>query len=308
MTVLQLQPETTFCGVPFSSVDELDADVVIIGAPHGTPYKSGITSHAANGADAVRRALSWYSTGTEQMDFDSVQPVFAGASVVDLGNVTADLQSGEVNRANIDAITRAVLEKGGTPVLLGGDDSVPIPFIQALSATHAELTVVQVDAHIDWRDQVGGVTHGFSSTMRRASEMSHVKNIIQIGARGPGSARRKDYDDALAWGAWIFTARNVHKKGLEEALDAVPQGADVVLSIDVDGIDPSVVPGVILPAFGGLHYQQMLDVIHGVAERARIVAADFVEFVPEEDLHGRGAQAIARLACNVINAIGAREP
>jgi agmatinase len=303
VTALQLQPETTFCGVPFSTLDELDADVAIVGAPHGTPYKPGTPSHAANGADAVRRALSWYSTGTEQMDFDSIQPVFAGASVVDLGNVTADLQNGDINRANIEAATRAVLERNCVPILLGGDDSVPIPFIQALGHRHEKLTVVQVDAHIDWRDQVGGVTHGFSSTMRRASEMGHVERIVQIGARGPGSARRKDYDDALAWGAWIFTARDVHRKGLEEALDAVPEGADVVLCIDVDGIDPSVVPGVILPAFGGLHYQQMLDIIHGVAERARIVAVDFVEFVPEEDLHARGAQAIARLACNVINMV-----
>jgi len=75
------------------------------------------------------------------------------------------------------------------------------------------------------------------------------------------------------------------------------------LSIDVDGIDPAVVPGVILPAFGGLSYQQMLDVIHGVAERATIVAADFVEFVPQRDIQSRGAQAIARLVCNVINMI-----
>jgi agmatinase len=303
MTAPQFQPETTFCGVPFSSIDELDADVAIIGAPHGTPYMPGTPSHAANGSDAVRRALSWYSTGTEQMDFDSIQPVFAGASVVDLGNVTADLLSGEINRGNIEAATRAVLDKRCTPILLGGDDSVPIPFIQALDARYEKLTVVQVDAHIDWRDQVNGISHGFSSTMRRASEMAHVKNIIQIGARGPGSARRKDYDDALAWGAWIFTARDVHRQGLEAALEAIPEGADVVLSIDVDGIDPSVVPGVILPAFGGLHYQQMLDVIHGVARRAKIVAADFVEFVPEQDLHARGAQAIARLACNVINMV-----
>lgn len=301
----QFQPESTFCGVPFSSIDELDADVAIIGAPHGTPYAPGTASHAANGADAVRRALSWYSTGTEQMDFDSLLPVFAGASVVDLGNVTADLQSGATNRRNIEAATRAVLDKGCIPILLGGDDSVPIPFIQALDARYEKITVVQVDAHIDWRDQVGGVGHGFSSTMRRASEMAHVKNIVQIGARGPGSARRKDYDDALAWGAWMFTARDVHRQGLDPVLEAIPEGADVVLTIDVDGIDPSVVPGVILPAFGGLHYQQMLDVIHGVARRAKIIAADFVEFVPEQDLHARGAQAIARLACNVINMLAA---
>lgn len=297
------EPEATFCGVPFVEAAEVKADVAVFGAPHGTPYKPGTASHAANGADAVRGALGWYSTGPEQMDFDSLQPVFAGASVVDLGNVSDDLEDGEVNRGDIEETTRAVLARGAIPLLLGGDDSVPIPFIQALGRKYGELTVVQVDAHIDWRHEVGGVTHGFSSTMRRASEMEHVKNIIQIGARGPGSARLKDCEDAVRWGARIFTARDIHNKGLDEALEAVPKRTPVVLSIDVDGIDPSVVPGVILPAFGGLDYQQMLDVIQGVAERAQIVAADFVEFVPEQDVNARGAQAVARLACNVINAV-----
>lgn len=303
MTNAPEQPETTFCGVPFTGIGELKADVAVFGAPHGTPYQPGTPSHAANGADAVRGALSWYSTGTEQMDFDSLQPVFSGASVADLGNVTADLHDGGANRRNIEDMTRAVLGRKCVPILLGGDDSVPIPFIQGLAASFKETTVVQVDAHIDWREEVNGVTHGFSSTMRRASEMKHVRNMIQIGARGPGSARRQDCEDAVAFGAKIFTARDIHKNGLDEALRAVPRHAPVVLSIDVDGIDPSVVPGVILPAFGGLSYQQMLDVIQGVAARTNIIAADFVEFVPEQDFQSRGAQAIARLACNLINVV-----
>lgn len=306
MSLLQREPDATFCGVPFSNADDIDADVAIIGAPHGTPYKPGTASHAANGADAVRAALRWYSTGREQMDFDSLQPVFAGASVVDLGNVTEDLEDGQANRAGIETATRAALSRNARPILLGGDDSVPIPFIQALDEKYRDITVVQVDAHIDWRHEVDDVTHGFSSTMRRASEMGHVRNIIQIGARGPGSARRQDCEDAVAWGAKIFTARDIHRNGFKEVLKAVPRHAPVVLSIDVDGIDPSVVPGVILPAFGGLGYQQMLDIIQGVAERTAIVAADFVEFVPEQDPQSHGAQAIARLACNVITAMARR--
>lgn len=303
MTGLPIKPDPTFCGVPFSEAGGLNADVAVFGAPHGTPYEPGTPSHAANGADAVRGALSWYSTGTEQMDFDSLQPVFAGASVADLGNVTADLHDGEANRGNIEEMTRAVLIRNSVPILLGGDDSVPIPFIKGLDVSHKDITVVQVDAHIDWRDEVDGVTHGFSSTMRRASEMRHVKHIVQIGARGPGSARRQDCEDAVAFGAKIFTARDIHKHGMEEALRAIPRYTPVVLSIDVDGIDPSVVPGVILPAFGGLDYQQMLDVIQGVAARHRVVGAAFVEFVPERDIQFRGAQAIARLVCNVINVV-----
>lgn len=78
-------------------------------------------------------------------------------------------------------------------------------------------------------------------------------------------------------------------------------GADIYLAID--GIDPVVVPGVILPAFGGLSYSQVLNVILGVAARARIVGASFVEYVPAKDPAGIGAKVIARLACVAVAAI-----
>ena len=231
-------------------------------------------------------------------------PVFDGARVVDAGDVPGDLVDGAANRAAIAATTRAIRARGAVPLLLGGDDSVPIPFIEGFDDRGAgALTVVQVDAHIDWRDEVGGVRHGFSSTMRRASEMAHVGAIVQVGARGPGSARRAEVEDARAWGAHLITAREVHRAGIAPVLEQVSEGAEVLLAIDVDGIDPSVVPGVILPAFGGLGYQTMLDLIHGVAAKARIVGADFVEYVPERDPDQRGAQAIARLASNVIAAV-----
>lgn len=300
-----LAPPATFCRVPAcDDLAVLAADVAVFAAAHGTPYAPGTPSHAAAAPRAVREALAWYATGTEQFDFDAMAPVFGGATVVDCGDLPGDLLDGAKNRAAIAAATRAILARDAVPLLLGGDDSVPIPFIEAFGETGIDdLTVVQVDAHIDWRDEVGGVTHGFSSTMRRASEMVHVTGILQLGARGPGSARAAELADARDWGARIFTARDLHRDGLGPALEAVPVGGKVVLAIDVDGIDPTVVPGVILPAFGGLDYQAMLDVIQGVAARATIVGANFVEFVPEKDPSGSGAQAIARLASVLIAAI-----
>jgi len=300
----RIEPKQTFCGVPFNAdLGTLEAEVAVLGAPHGTPYEAGTPSHAAGGAAAVRAALGWYSAKPEQFDFDSMGPVFGGARVVDCGDVAGDLHDGAANRQGIETAVRAVRKQGAVPLLLGGDDSVPIPLFAAYSEAR-EITIVQVDAHIDWRDRVKGVREGFSSTMRRASEMAQIGNIVQIGARGPGSARAAELQDARDWGAHIHTARAVHAQGVAPALDRVPEGAGVILSIDVDGIDPTVVPGVILPAFGGLSYQQVLDVIHGVAAKAKIIGAAFVEYVPEKDPTGTGAKAIARLASNVIAAVG----
>ncbi len=78
--------------------------------------------------------------------------------------------------------------------------------LEAFGARGKTYTILQIDAHIDWRDEVGGERLGLSSTMRRASEMQHVERIIQLGCRGIGSAREADLQDALDWG-WTSCLR-----------------------------------------------------------------------------------------------------
>src|SRR6188768_1629370 len=98
-----LRPTRTFCDVPFC--DDISAshnvDVAIIGAPHGTPYEPGVASHAANAPAAVREALGWFSVGPDQLDFDTGEPVFGGARVVDCGDTPGDLVDGDENRRQI---------------------------------------------------------------------------------------------------------------------------------------------------------------------------------------------------------------
>jgi agmatinase len=279
-----------------------DADVVVLAAAHGTPYRPPEPSHAAAAPAAIRAATDWYAGGPAQFDFDSETVRFAGAAVVDAGDLALEQADGAANRALIEAAVRQVRGGGAVPLILGGDDSVPIPVLAAFA--DQPLTVVQVDAHIDWRDEVGGERFGFSSTMRRASEMRHVEALVQVGARGPGSAREAEVQAARAWGAEIVTARELHRRGVSTVLDRVPHGRPIYLAIDVDGLDPSLVPGVLLPAFGGLDYTQTLELIHGLEARAPIVGASFVEYVPARDPAGFGAMAIARLACNLIAAVG----
>jgi len=120
-----LKPARTFCAVRFcDDLNRLEADIAVIGAPHGTPYKPGEASHAAGASRAVREALSWFSVGSEQIDFDTEEPVFAGARVVDCGDVPGDLGDGAANRARIAEAPRAVLARGAVPLLLVGIDFV----------------------------------------------------------------------------------------------------------------------------------------------------------------------------------------
>jgi agmatinase len=167
--------------------------------------------------------------------------------------------------------------------------------------------VLQIDAHIDWRDEVGGERLGLSSTMRRASEMAHVAGIVQVGQRGTGSARVGDVQDALDWGVQFVPAGAVARVGVGQAVDLIPEGAEVIICLDVDALDPSVMPAVIGRTAGGLSYWQVLELVAGVAEKARIAGFDMVEFMPKRDVDGLGAGLAAQLLAAVLGIMARQE-
>jgi agmatinase len=207
------------------------------------------------------------------------------------------------NRARIFGAVGQILDAGAVPVLIGGDDSLPIPMLEAFGARGRAFTILQIDAHIDWRNKVEGESLGLSSTMRRASEMAHVVQIIQIGQRGIGSARERDVQDALDWGVEFIAGGEVAREGVWRAVDLIADGAEVIICLDVDALDPAVMPAVIGRTAGGLSYWQVLELIGGVAEKARIAGFDMVELMPERDIDGQGAQLAAQLLAAVLGVI-----
>lgn len=293
----------SFLGLPGATLAEgAAADIALFGAPAATPYPS-VGPYCAGAPPAIRAGIANWSGALDHMDFDlGDRMIPEGVSVVDCGDLAYSLDDAAANRAAISGAARGLLNGGAVPIVLGGDDSIPIPLFQAFEG-RGRFTVLQIDAHIDWRDEVQGVRLGLSSTMRRASEMPWIERIIQVGARGTGSARVGDYRDALAAGVQFFMAGAVARDGVQGVIDAVPAGAEVLVTVDVDGLDPSVMPAVIGPAPGGLLYWQVVSILQGVAAKARIAAFDIVEFVPERDIAQTGALTAARLVANAIGLI-----
>lgn len=281
-----------------------DARIVLFGAPHGTPYPEFSNEALAGTAATLRRALNHDAGWAHHWDFDLGRPLDDDGTLafLDAGDLKTAAQDGPGNREKIRAATGAVLEAGAVPIMIGGDDSVPIPFIEAL-APLGPLTIVQVDAHIDWRDERRGERYGFSSTMRRASEMAHVERIVQVGIRGLGSAMQEEVQIAETWGAEIVTAREIHRHGIEAALEHVPSGANCLITLDCDALDPSIMKAVVAPTPGGLSYTQAIELIHGVADKARLRAFDMIEFIPERDPDGLSALTAARVVVNAVGAI-----
>ena len=161
----------------------------ILGAATATPYAS-VGAYCRGGPAAIRAGAAPYAANLAHIDFDLGGAVFADGEVtaVDCGDVAIDEDDHAGDRDRIRQAVATLLDRGLVPLVLGGDDSVPIPVLEAY-AGRGPLTILQIDAHIDWRDEVQGERLGLSSTMRRASEMAHVGQIIQVGQRAIGSAR-----------------------------------------------------------------------------------------------------------------------
>ena len=283
----------TFLGLPEGLDGWRGARAAILGADTATPYAS-VGAYCAGGPAAIRVASRDWAGTADHVNFDLGR---SGAQrVVDLGDVPVDPSEPEANRA---AIRAAVADAAAwaIPVLLGGDDSVQIPMLEAVPGP---LHILQIDAHIDWRDEVEGERLGLSSTMRRASEMAHVAGLVQVGQRGLGSAREGDLRDALDRGAVMVPAREIRRAGVARAVEAIPQGARVAVCLDLDALDPSVMPAVIARTPGGLTHWDVLDLVEGVAARAEIAAIGVVEMMPSRDVDGLGASAAAMLVTSIL--------
>ncbi len=211
----------TFAAFPScSDLEKLNADIAIIGIPYGTPYDASKPPDSLNAPSAVRRESVRYPDDSLAWDFDLGGTLLgsSGTFVVDCGDLPGSQLDPQGNRQAATSAIRKILKAGSIPLVFGGDDSVPIPVLLAYE-NEEPFYVLQLDAHIDWRNQINGVREGYSSTMRRASEMPWVKGITQAGMRGVGSARNEEYQAALDYGAHLVTVSTIKKRELKQSLN-----------------------------------------------------------------------------------------
>jgi agmatinase len=294
----------TFAGFPYiSNLSKIYSQIAIVGIPYGSHYQDELV-HSSESPGCIRQESNHYPEDSTAWDFDlnGTLKEICGDKVIDCGDLPVKAENSVGNQEIIRQAISEILETRSVPVILGGDDSIPIP-VMAAYEDQEPFYVLQMDAHIDWRDEVRGVRDGYSSTMRRASEMPWVKSIIQVGARGVGSARREEYEEALAIGAHLITASDFHHYGIKHVLEMIPKGSRCFLTIDFDVLDPSIMPAVGAPTPGGLYYQETIDLIQALSQHCALTGVCLVELVPSADLNHLGAITAMRIAWNVIGSI-----
>ncbi len=303
-------PPGSFLDFPLAlDLDDLKADIAILGVPFGKPYwPSEMANDQSLAPDAIRQARVYPFNHLEHYDWDLGGPLLDGRDirVVDCGNVTADMSDHDAHYRRAEAAAKKIFAAGATLITLGGDHGVPIPIMRALEG-HPEVqdgpvTLVHIDAHLDWRDEVNGETEGYSSPIRRASEMPWFGSIIQIGLRGIGSARNREVEDARAYGVDIVTAYELNDIGMEAVLERIPDGGPYYLTIDADGLDPTIMPAVLAQSPGGVDWFQTHKLIHGLVKKGRVLGMDLVEIAPSYDADKITLRYAERVICNFIGA------
>lgn len=296
--------DLTFAYLPScTDLDALSADVAIIGIPHGTPYPNE-TAGAASSPNVIRQESRKRWFGIDAWDFDLGGTLLGDppARVVDCGDLPVEAANPAHNREITRAAVHNILSSRAVPIALGGDDSVPILVARGFEG-FGPFNVLQIDAHIDWKDEIKTQREGYSSTMRRISEMPWIDKIIQVGMRGKGSALRDDLEAGKARGVQFITADTVHKNGVASILNFVQEGSAWIIVLDVDSMDPSIMPAVTYPSPGGFSYRQIIDIIDGLAGKAKIAGFNLVEMAPEHDVNNLSAITASHIIWNLIGTI-----
>ncbi len=292
--------QTPFFRLP-STITTANADVAVLGVPHdaGSTYQPG-----SRLAPYHLRRISALIQGYHP---EHALDVFQSLRCVDGGNVVFPPFDRAAMREAVEAEVRQLAASLVTPLVIGGDHSVTLPVLRALSKRFGPLAVIHFDAHLDTSGpEVWGDEFHHGTPIRHAIEEGLIEQgqLYQIGVRGPrGSAA----DDELVRrrGHSLFTADHVADRGarylsaeLRERIGSRP----CYITFDLDAIDPAFAPGTGTPVPGGLTAREALSLVRGLAG-LEICGADLVEYCPPLDHADITGHLAANLAWEMLAAL-----
>lgn len=301
-------PRTFFGSPSVPELDALDAQVAFLGVPYdaGTPQPGNRTGQAAGPTASRLRSFEQfdYRSSPERgasgwYDVEADRDFLVGVTMADVGDVA--IQGSEVER-NFDRITesaRRIVERGSLLVAIGGDHSISYPLGRGMEAV-GEIDIVHVDAHADFCNQLDGARYTGASQLRRLSELPFVGHVTALGLR---NVVREEIDGMRDYGARWATSLELERGPAEAVRRLVPESDALYVSIDLDVLDLSLVPGTTLPEPGGPSYRQLRETLVEIARRGRVVAFDIAELNPPYDLAASTARITTWLITHFLSEI-----
>lgn len=276
-------PQRTFAGLDAELSSFANARFVVVPVPYDstTTWRGGTREGAASIIEA--------SMNMELYDRELGHEI-SEHGIHTTSDVEPHLGSPEKMAVRVTEVIGEIIFADKVPFMLGGEHSLSFGGVCAALKKDlpGPLTVVQLDAHTDLRQNYGGTRWGHGCVIRRISELPGV-NVVQIGLR---SASQEEMEDVPA-NVTQFWADDIvpdWPRALKEIMSHV--GPDVYLTFDVDCCDPSWIPDTGTPEPGGLSYFQVRDVLRAVCSDRNVHAVDCVELIGG---HAASAFAIARL-------------
>ena len=245
------------------------------------------------GPQAILEASRQVEFYDEELD---LEPYRIG--IATLGAIEVDPLDPEGGLDRLEAVTLGLADQGVIPFTLGGEHSLTIAPVRALRQRYPGLSVLQLDAHLDLREQYQGTKWSHASVMRRVRELGVP--TVAVGIR---SVSQEEADYVHREKAPVFLAREMRASGLDVDEVLAPLTNPVYVTVDLDFFDPAYVPGVGTPEPGGATWDEGLTLLRAVCERRQVVGCDIVELMPIQGQHVSEFFA-AKLANKMLGYLG----
>ena len=255
-----------FLGLPERHSNEKDSRFVVLPIPYEqtTTYVKG-TQH---GPQAIIEASQQVELYDEELEREAYTMGIYTAEDVD-PNTSPEEALDEIYRS-----VSEILEKDKTPIALGGEHTITVGVVKAFAKKYQDLSVLQLDAHADLRDEYLGSKWNHACTARRLLEYAP---IVPAGIR---SLSKEEADFIKERELALFYAQEMRiKPPWEKVISQL--GKNVYVSIDLDVFDPGIMPSVGTPEPGGLGWYDVLELLHRITRERNIVGFDVVELCPQ---------------------------
>jgi agmatinase len=293
--------EATFARLP-RLAEVPRADVAVLGVPFdsGVSYRPG----ARFGPGHIRessRLLRPYNPALQASPFATQQ-------VADAGDLAVNPFSIDEAIAAVERAARGLLEQAPRLLTLGGDHTIALPLLRAVSAAHGPVSVVHFDAHLDTWDTYFGAAYTHGTPFRRASEEGLLdrSGCLHVGVRG-SLYTDADLTEDSELGFQHIPAPDVEELGVPGMVERIRDRVGdrpVYVSVDIDVLDPAHAPGTGTPEAGGLTSRELLATLRSFAA-LNLVGADIVEVAPAYDHAQITGIAAAHVGYELLSALAA---
>ncbi|HUX97806.1 MAG TPA: agmatinase [Bacteroidales bacterium] len=241
-----------------------DSEIIILPVPYDE------TSTWMHGSDKGPDAILDASVNLEFFDIETATE----AHLKGIHTVEPVLEK-ETPSKLVDAVYRRTLmliDQKKFPVIIGGNHTVPIGAFKAFSERYSDLTILQLDAHGDLRQEYEGSKYNHACAMARAREVSP---IVQVGIRSMSVDELPYVDNTRIFYAYqLFNDKSLYSRAIDKLT------RNVYITIDLDVLDPSIMPSTGTPEPGGPDYFDLMHFLRDVTKCRNVVGFDVVELCP----------------------------